>query len=159
MAKHSQNKPEHSARIANRRAMHEYFISAKLECGIVLQGTEVKSLRQGRAQITEAYARVEGNKLILYGAQIDPYDKAAPMDNHEAKRPRVLLVHRREIKKLVGETSQRGVTLVPLAIYFKNGLAKVELGVAKGKQQFDKRESIKRKEQDRELRRAMTHRQ
>jgi SsrA-binding protein len=153
------NKEDHPPRIANRRAMHEYFISAKLECGIVLLGTEVKSLRQGRAQITEAYARIEHGKLWLHGAQIEPYDKAAPMDNHQAKRSRVLLVHKREIRKLEGELNQRGVTLIPLAIYFKNGMAKVELGVAKGKQQFDKRASIKRKEQDRELRRAMTHRQ
>jgi len=152
-------KEDHSPRIANRRAMHEYFISAKIECGIVLVGTEVKSLRQGRAQITDAYARIEQGKLWLHGAQIDPYDKAAPMDNHQAKRSRILLVHKREIRKLEGELNQRGTTLIPLAIYFKNGIAKLELGVARGKQQFDKRQAIKKKEQDRELRRVMTHRQ
>src|SRR5262245_41495020 len=110
-------KQDHSPRIANRRAMHDYFISAKIECGIVLVGTEVKSLRQGRAQITEAYARIEAGRLWLHGAQIDPYDKAAPVDNHEPKRSRILLVHKRELRKLEGELSQRGVTLVPLAIY------------------------------------------
>ena len=126
---------------------------------MVLRGTEVKSLRQGRAQLTDAYARIENGQLWLHGAQIEPYDKAVAKDNHDAKRPRVLLVHRREMRKLESETSVRGVTLVPLSIYFKKGMAKLELGVAKGKQQYDKREAIKRKEQDRELRRAMSHRQ
>jgi SsrA-binding protein len=151
-------KSDSSPRIANRRAFHGYFISAKIECGMVLLGTEVKSLRQGRAQLTDAYARIENGQLWLHGAQIEPYDKAVARDNHEPKRPRVLLVHRREMRKLQSEASVRGVTLVPLAIYFKNGIAKLELGVARGKQQFDKRESIKRKEIEREVRRAMTHR-
>ncbi len=146
-------------RIANRRALHEYFISAKLECGIALQGTEVKSLRDGKATLADAYARIENDQLLLYGLHIDPYLKAAIVYNHEPKRPRKLLAHRREIKKLQAETDQRGTTLIPLAIYFKGSRAKVELGVAKGKQQHDKRDTIKKKEQDRELRRAMTHRQ
>jgi SsrA-binding protein len=150
-------KPNLAPRINNRRAMHDYFISAKLECGMALVGSEVKSLRHGHAQLQDSFAKVEGNRLVLYNCHIDPYEQAG-MRNHDPKRPRVLLAHRREIRKLQSEASERGVTLIPLAIYFKDGYAKVELGVARGKKQFDKRESIRRKEQDREVRRAMTHR-
>ena len=139
--------------------MHEFFIEAKIECGIALQGTEVKSLREGKANLSDAFARVERNQLILYNCHIDPYLKAAIVYNHEPKRPRKLLAHRREIRKLQAESEQRGTTLVPLAIYFKGSRAKVEIGVAKGKQQHDKRDTIRKKEQDRELRRAMTYRQ
>jgi SsrA-binding protein len=145
--------------INNRRALHDYFITAKLECGIVLMGSEVKSLRDGKAQLQDAYASVENGQLILHGAHIDPYSKAAIVYNHEPKRDRKLLAHRREIKRLANETSENAVTLIPLSIYFKDGRAKVELGVAKGKQQHDKRATIKRKEMDRDLRRVtMTHR-
>jgi SsrA-binding protein len=146
-------------RIANRRALHDYFISAKIECGIVLRGTEVKSLRQGHAQLAEAYARIErGGQLVLHGCHIDPYDKASAQANHEPLRERILLVHKREIRKLESELRQRGTTLIPLAIYFKSGMAKLELGVARGKQQHDKRDTIRRKEQDREMRRMMSQR-
>ena len=151
----SKGKDNLSPRITNRRALHEYFISAKIECGIVLVGSEVKSLRHGKAQLQESFARIERGELILHGCHIDPYEKAA-LSNHEPLRERKLLVHKREIKKLAGETSERGTTLIPLAIYFKDGRAKVELGVARGKQHHDKRESIKKKEMDRELRRAMS---
>ena len=149
----------HSPRITNRRALQDYFISAKIECGIVLVGSEVKSLRLGRAQLNEAFARVEHGELFLHGCHIDPYEKAASVYNHEPLRDRKLLVHKREIKKLVDESAERGVTLVPLSIYFKDGRAKLELGVGRGKRQHDKRESIKKKEIDREVRRAMTQRQ
>jgi len=145
-------------RISNRRALHEYFIEAKLECGIVLFGTEVKSLRMGKATLQDAFARVEHNELFLLNCHIDPYEKAAIVYSHEPKRDRKLLVHRRELKRLQGEMQQPGTTLIPLAIYWKEGRAKVELAVARGKQRFDKRATIKRKEQDRELRRAMTKR-
>lgn len=145
-------------RITNRRALHDYFISAKIECGLVLLGTEVKSLRQGHAQLSESYARVERGRLVLHGCHIDPYDKASAQANHEPLRERILLVHKREIHKLESELKQRGTTLIPLAIYFKEGMAKLELGVARGKQQHDKRETIRRKEQDREMRRMMSHR-
>ena len=145
-------------RISNRRATHDYFISAKLECGIALVGSEVKSLRDGKAQLQDSYARIENGELFLYGAHIDPYEKAALAYNHDPRRPRKLLAHRREIKKLVSETSIKGTTLVPLAIYFKGGRAKVEIGVGRGKQQHDKRDAIRKKEMDREVRRAMTHR-
>jgi SsrA-binding protein len=153
--KHKQND---SPRISNRRALHDYFISAKLECGIALVGSEVKSLREGKAQLQDAYAHIESGQLYLYGAHIDPYEKAALAYNHDPRRPRKLLAHRREIKKLEGETAVKGTTLIPLAIYFKNGRAKVEIGVARGKQQHDKRDAIRKKEMDRELRRAMSHR-
>jgi len=147
-----------SPRIANRRALHEYFIEGKLECGIALQGSEVKSLRDGKAQINDAFAKIEHGELMLYQCHIDPYTQAASAYNHEPTRPRKLLAHRREIKKLEGEMSQKSTTLVPLAIYFKDGRAKVEIGVARGKQQHDKRDTIRKKEMDRELRRATSRR-
>jgi len=146
-----------SPRMENRRAWHEYFITHKLECGIALLGTEVKSLRAGKAQLQEAYARVENGELVLHGCHIDPYDKAG-LTGHEPLRPRKLLAHKREIHKLEDETRQRGTTLIPLAIYFKGGRAKVEIGVARGKQHHDKRQSIKKKEMDREIRKAMSRR-
>ena len=148
-----------SPRINNRRALHEYFIDAKLECGIALVGSEVKSLRAGKAQLQDAYAKIQHGELYLLGAHIDPYEKAAIVYNHEPRRERKLLLHKRELKRLEGEAGERGVTLIPLAIYFKGGRAKVEIGVARGKQQHDKRASIKKKEMDRELRKVMTRRQ
>lgn len=147
-----------SPRIMNRRALHEYHIIAKIECGMALKGSEVKSLRMGRAQLQEAFARVENGELILHGCHIDPYEKAAAEVNHDALRARKLLVHRREIKKLEDETRQRGTTLIPLAIYFKDGRAKLELGVGQGRQHHDKREAIRKKEMDRDVRRAMSQR-
>jgi SsrA-binding protein len=143
-------------RIANRRAMHDYFITHKIECGMALLGSEVKSLRLGRAQLTESFARVERGELILHGMHIDPYEKAHI--GHEPLRERKLLVHKRELRRLEEETQTRGTTLIPLAVYFKDNRAKLELGVARGKQQHDKRDSIKRKEQDRELRRMTMRR-
>jgi SsrA-binding protein len=143
-------------RISNRRALHDYFIEAKLECGIALVGSEVKALRDGHAQLQDAFAHITRGELYLAGAHIDPYTKAAIVYNHEPRRERKLLVHRREIKKLEQELEVRGTTLIPLAIYFKGGRAKVEIGVARGKQKHDKRETIKQKEIDREIRKAMT---
>jgi len=147
-------------RINNRRALHDYFIDAKIECGIALVGSEVKSLRAGKAQLQDAFAKIIHGELFLVGAHIDPYEKAALTYNHEPRRDRKLLVHKRELKKLAAETDdQSRSTLIPLAIYFVNGRAKVEIGVARGKQQHDKRASIKKREMDAELRRAtMTHR-
>ena len=144
-----------SPRIENRKAWHDYFIEAKLECGIALVGSEVKSLRAGKAQIAEAFARIDRGELILHQAHIDPYAPATKF-NHEPTRERKLLAHRREIKKLESAMKQKGVTLVPLAMYFKNGRVKVEIGVAKGKQQHDKRDAIRKKQQDREMRRIMS---
>ena|ERR1700722_440119 len=152
-AKHDGNL---SPRINNRRALHEYHIEAKIECGIALVGSEVKSLRHGQAQLQEAYARIEHGQLILHGCHIDPYKQASLVYNHVPLRERKLLVHRREIKKLEDATSQRGVTLIPLAIYFKGGIAKVELGVAKARKAHDKRDVIRKRDQDRELRAAVS---
>ncbi|MGA2232918.1 MAG: SsrA-binding protein SmpB [Tepidisphaeraceae bacterium] len=153
----SRGAPNLSPRIDNRRAFHQYFITHKIECGMVLLGSEVKSLRNGKAQLAESYASVDRGELILHGCHIDPYEKAHI--GHEPLRERKLLVHKRELVKIEGELEVKGTTLIPLAIYFKGGMAKLELGVARGKQQHDKRQSIKKKEQDREIRRAMSHRQ
>ena len=150
--------PKFSPRINNRRALHEFFIAAKIECGIVLEGSEVKSLRNGKASLQESYATIERGQLTLHKCHIDPYEKATLAWNHTPVRDRRLLAHRREIRKIADEIKVGGMTLIPLAIYFKDGVAKVELGLAKGKKQHDKRESIKRREQDREIRRATTHR-
>lgn len=150
----SKGKDNLAPRITNRRALHDYFISAKLECGLALMGSEVKSLRMGRCQLNESFCRVEDGRLILHGCHIDPYEKAGKY-NHDPLRDRVLLAHKREIRKLAEETSVRGITLIPLAIYFKDGYAKIEVGVAKGKQQHDKRATIREKEQKRDLQRIM----
>jgi len=154
----SKEKRNLAPRIENRKAWHDYFIEAKLECGIALLGSEVKALRDGKATLQDAYAAVERGQLILFQCHIDPYTKAAIAYNHEPTRPRRLLAHRREIKKLDDATQQKGTTIIPLAIYFKEGRAKVEIGVARGKQQHDKRDTIRKKEMDRELRRATTRR-
>src|SRR5436309_3760226 len=111
-----------SPRITNRRALHEYHLSARIECGMALKGSEVKSLRAGKAQLQESFARVENGQLILHGCHIDPYEQAS-IRNHEPLRERRLLAHKREIKKLVDETRERSTTLIPLAIYFKGGRA------------------------------------
>jgi SsrA-binding protein len=141
----------------NKRAFHEYTISDTLECGLVLTGTEVKSLREGRASLEDAYARIEDGEVWLIGSDIPEYTLGNRF-NHKPKRPRKLLLHRREIGKFAGKASQRGFTLVPLKLYFKNGLAKVELGVARGKQLHDKRQDQKKAEAQRDIRREMTKR-
>ncbi|MFT3788652.1 MAG: SsrA-binding protein SmpB [Tepidisphaeraceae bacterium] len=155
----ARSKENLAPRIENRRALHDYFIDSKLECGIALQGSEVKSLRQGTAQLAEGWAQIEGRELILHGCHIEPYRQASIAYNHEPRRPRKLLVHRREIKRLQDEMSQGGYTLIPLAVYFKEGRAKVELGLARGKKSHDKRDSIREREMKAEIRRAMTKRQ
>ncbi len=141
----------------NKRAFHEYAISDTLECGLVLTGTEVKSLREGAANLEDAYAKIEDGELWLIGSDIPEYSMGNRM-NHKPKRPRKLLLHKREIGKFAGKASQRGFTLVPLRMYFKRGRAKVELAVAKGKQTHDKRQDLKKADAQREIRRAMTDR-
>jgi SsrA-binding protein len=143
--------------VRNRRAFHEYDILDRLECGVVLQGTEVKSLRDGYANLEDAYAKIEDGELWLLGSEIPEYLMGNRL-NHKPKRPRKLLVHRREIAKFAGKASQRGFTLVPLRLYFKGGRAKVELAVAKGKQLHDKRQSAKKADADREIRRSLADR-
>ncbi|MBL8796957.1 MAG: SsrA-binding protein SmpB [Planctomycetia bacterium] len=141
----------------NKRAFHAYEIIDKLECGIVLTGTEVKSLREGSANLEDAYARIDEREVWLIGSDIPEYTMGNRM-NHKPKRPRKLLLHRREIEKFAAKATQKGFTLVPLRMYFKNGLAKVELAVARGKQAHDKRESKKKADAQREIRRAMNSR-
>ena len=141
----------------NKRAFHDYEVLDTLECGLVLTGTEVKSLRDGHSSLEEAYGTVDGSEVWLLGCDIPEYAMGNRM-NHKPKRPRKLLMHRREIEKFAGKASQQGFTLVPLRMYFKNGRAKVELAVAKGKQQHDKREANKKADAQREIRRAMSDR-
>ena len=130
--------------IRNRKALHDYHILDRWEAGIALLGSEVKSLREGKAQLRDAYGKIEGGEVYLVGADISPYDPAS-RDNHDRRRDRKLLLHRQEIKKLIGKVVEKGLTLVPLSIYFKEGKAKVELALAQGKRQYDKRASIKEK--------------
>ena len=139
----------------NRRAFHEYEVLDRLECGLVLTGTEVKSLRERSASLEDAYAKVEGGEVWLIGSDIPEYTMGNRL-NHKPKRKRKLLLHRREIGKFAGKASQRGFTLVPLRMYFKHGRAKVELAVARGKQLHDKRQDLKKADAQREIRRAMT---
>ena len=139
----------------NRKAFHDYAIQEKLEAGIVLKGTEVKSLREGRVNLRDSYASVDHGQVVLHHCHISPYSHGNIM-NHDPLRPRRLLLHRREISKLLGKTQQKGLTLIPLRIYFSSrGRAKVEIALAKGKKQYDRREAIKAREAGREVERAM----
>lgn len=141
----------------NRRAAHEYTLGDRLECGLVLTGTEVKSLRAGIASLEDAYAKIDGREVWLIGSDIPEYEMGNRL-NHKPKRPRKLLLHRREIAKFAGKATQRGHTLVPLRLYFKNGIAKVEVAVASGKKLHDKRESLKKADAKREISQAMKRR-
>jgi SsrA-binding protein len=136
----------------NRRARHKFQVLERMEAGIELQGSEVKSLRDGKAQINEAYAVVDRGEVWLRGAHIPPYPPAAG-ENHDPDRPRKLLLHRREIERLIGKTAERGLTLVPTRIYFKGSLAKVELALAKGKEGRDRRREIQQRDTRREVER------
>jgi SsrA-binding protein len=142
----------------NRKAFHDYFIEERYEAGIMLQGTEVKSLREGRVNLQDSYASVRGSEVYLHQCHISPYSHGNMM-NHEPTRVRKLLLHKAEIHKLLGKTQQKGLTLIPLRIYFsKRGYAKVELGLAKGKKLYDRRETIKTREAGREVQRAIKER-
>jgi len=134
----------------NRKARHEYFILDSVEAGVSLSGTEVKSLRAGRANLTDSYATVEGGEVWLHQVHISPYEPASRF-NVEPRRKRKLLLHKREISRLLRQVSEKGVTLIPLRLYFKDGYAKVELGLARGKRLYDKREAIKEKDEERRL--------
>jgi len=138
----------------NRRARFDYHIESKVEAGIALTGTEVKSLREGSAQLSDAYAIAKGGELWLLNAQIPPYGPAGPLLNHDPKRTRKLLLHRREIDRLSEQQQKAGYTLIPLSLYFKDGRVKVELGVGKGKTGHDKRDTIAEREAKREMDRA-----
>src|SRR5215510_12291409 len=143
--------------VSNPKARRDYHILQTFEAGIVLRGTEVKALRAGKGQISDAFARVENDEVFLYNAHIDEYAHGN-LQNHQPKATRKLLLHKSEIRKLFGLASVKGNALVPLAFYWKNGKVKVALAVGKGKAQFDKREDIKKRETDRELKRATMRR-
>lgn len=138
----------------NRKALHEYHIIDSYEAGIVLVGPEVKSVRAGKVSLAESFARIEGNQAYVYGMHISPYDPASRF-NVDPTRTRKLLLHRREIRRLIGETQQAGLTLVPLELYLKDGFVKLALALARGKKQHDKREDQKRRDADREIQRAV----
>lgn len=164
MAKANKHKPDTAADgteivniCRNRRAFHEYEITHTLECGVVLCGTEVKSLRNGHANLEDSFARIDNDELWLVGAEIPLYTAGNRM-NHEPKRIRKLLLRRREIVTFAEKSDTKGFTLVPLRMYFKNGRAKVEIGVAKGKQTHDKRDSLKTAEAKREMDREFANR-
>lgn len=141
----------------NRRARHNYHIEETVEGGLVLTGTEVKALRAGRASLQEAFARVERDEVWIYHMHIPPYE-AGNIFNHDPLRTRKVLLHRREVSRLLGKAQQKGYTLIPMRLYFKHGLAKVELAVARGKREYDKREAIARREAQREIERAVRRR-
>lgn len=136
----------------NKKAYHDYFILETCEAGIALHGTEVKSLRMGKCSIKEAFIRVENEEVYIYGMHISPYEKGN-IFNKDPLRVRKLLLHKYEIRKLLGKTKEKGMTLVPLKVYFKDSLVKVEIGLAKGKKLYDKRQDIAKKDQQREAQR------
>lgn len=136
----------------NKKAYHDYFILETYEAGIALHGTEVKSLRMGKCSIKEAFVRVENEEVYVYGMHISPYEKGN-IFNKDPLRVRKLLLHKSEIRKLLGKTKEKGMTLVPLKVYFKDSLVKVEIGLAKGKKLYDKRQDIAKKDQQREAQR------
>ena len=158
MAKKKQQAKPKGVRIANRKARHDYHILEVLECGVELEGTEVKSLRAGQAKIDESYARIDSGQLMLIGANIAQYPHAKGSLQHDPDRDRKLLVHRRQIDQLASHVRQKGKTLIPLAMYFKRGWAKCEIGVAVGKRQYDKRQAIKERQQKRDIARELSRR-
>lgn len=143
--------------ITNRKAFHDFEILEKLEAGIVLKGTEVKSVRAGRVSFKDSYAKVVDGELWVVNMHISPYDHGSSW-NHDPLRARKLLLHKREIKRLIGKIEERGLTLVPLRLYFKNGIAKVELAIARGKKLHDKRRDIAKRDSDRDMQRELKDR-
>jgi SsrA-binding protein len=141
----------------NRKALHDYHILETFEAGVVLQGTEVKSIREGRVNLRDSYARVEAGEIFVYNIHISAYSNRGYAD-HEPTRRRKLLLHRQEIRKLIGKTVEKGMTLVPLRLYFKGGKIKLAISLARGKQEHDKRDAIRKREVDRETRAAIKQR-
>lgn len=154
MAKGKKRKAAAGDVASNRQASHRYNLIERFEAGIVLTGTEVKSLREGKAQLKDAYATVRDGEVWLIGVYIPPYGPAS-RENHEPERPRKLLLHRGEIERLIGKTRERGLTLVPTRIYFSGSRAKVEIALARGKDVHDKRETIRTREMAREVQREL----
>ncbi len=146
-------------KIENRKARHDFFISDRFEAGIALLGCEVKSIREGRVNLKDSFVRVVRNEAFLFNCHITPYSKIQGHTGIEATRTRKLLLNRSEIEKILGKTSQKGYTVVPLQMYFKKGRVKVEIGLAQGKKEYDKREAIKRRIHDRESAAAIKHHQ
>lgn len=142
----------------NKKAYHDYFIEETYEAGIVLQGTEIKSIRAGHVNLKDAYVRIQNGEAVIFGMHISPYEQGNRY-NHDPLRTRKLLLHKREINKLYGEAKETGYALIPLKLYLKNGFCKVLIGLAKGKKNYDKREDLKRKEAKREIERAFRERQ
>ena len=154
MADKTEREKAQSSIAENRKAFHDYHLLESFEAGLVLLGTEVKAIREGRVNLRDSYARVEDGEVFLYNVNISPYSHRGYAD-HEPLRRRKLLLHRDEIRKLIGKTVEKGMTLVPVRLYFKNGRVKVAVSLAKGKKDYDKRETIKRREVDRETRAAI----
>lgn len=142
-------------KIVNRKARHDYHIEDSVEAGVVLQGAEVKSIRQGKVNLSDAFAKVVKGELWLHGCHINPYPNMNTFINPDPMRARKLLLHKKQIEKLDKETHRKGYTLLPLKMYFKKGIVKVEIGVGRGKKLYDKREDLKRKDADREVERAL----
>ncbi len=140
--------------VQNRRARHEYFVEERIECGIELRGTEVKSIRQGKANIQESYARVRSGEVFVDGMHISPYEQGNRF-NTDPLRPKRLLLHKSEIRKLEGAVSRQGYTLIPLQLYLKDSLVKMELGICRGKRLHDKRDDLARRDAERDMERAM----
>ena len=157
MAEKTDREKAQSSVAENRKAFHDFHLMETFEAGLVLLGTEVKAIREGRVNLRDSFARVEDGEVFLYNVNISPYSHRGYAD-HEPLRRRKLLLHRSEIKKLIGKTVEKGMTLVPVRLYFKNGRVKVAVSLAKGKKDYDKRETIKRRETDRETRAAMKSR-
>ena len=153
----AEKKPEERVAISNRKVRHEFEVLESFEAGIALKGSEVKSLRLGNANLQDSYAYIKGTDVWLSGMHINTYEQAN-IFNHDPRRERKLLLHKKEIRKLVGKTTEKGLTLIPLKVYFKNGLAKVELGVCKGKRSYDKRAAIAKREMERDMKRQFSGR-
>ncbi|PYR20390.1 MAG: SsrA-binding protein [Acidobacteria bacterium] len=157
MAEQTEREKAKSTIAENRKAFHDFHLLETFEAGVVLLGTEVKAIREGRVNLRDSYARVEDGEAFLYNVTISPYSHRGYAD-HEPLRRRKLLLHRDEIRKLIGKTVEKGMTLVPVRLYFKGGKVKVAVSLAKGKKEYDKRETIKRRETDRETRAAIKSR-
>lgn len=152
--KQSGENKDYQVKATNRKALRDYHIEETMEAGIVLMGSEIKSIRGGRANLRDAYATVEGGEVFLYNMHISSYEQASQF-GHEPTRVRKLLLHKEQIKRLTGKMIEKGYTLVPIKLYIKNGRAKLEMGLAKGKRQYDKRRELARKDAEREMERAM----
>ena len=157
MAEKTEREKAQQSIAENRKAFHDFHLLESFEAGLVLLGTEVKAIREGRVNLRDSFARVEDGEIFLYNVNISPYSHRGYAD-HEPLRRRKLLLRREEIRKLVGKTVEKGMTLVPVRLYFKNGRVKVAVSLAKGKKDYDKRETIKRREVDRETRAAIKSR-